>query len=97
MLQVKTSGFGLRAKMLFLLTLIFVSFIGFATFKAFTNFETIIREKQAEFEFSTKWIESEQHRHLALARMVAFMAMNRIDRGLNEEVCSLAVCRTYSL
>jgi putative nucleotidyltransferase with HDIG domain len=77
----------LRIKVLWLLTLVFAFFIGLATFKAFHNFDTIKRDRKAGFSASTRWIESEQHRHLAQARLVAFMAANQIRKGLNPEIC----------
>ena len=77
----------LRTKVLLLLTLIFGLFIALATVKTFLNFETIKQDKRAEFESAARWIESEQHRHMAQARMVAFVAMNHIRKGLTSKVC----------
>ncbi|MBU1424016.1 MAG: HD domain-containing protein [Gammaproteobacteria bacterium] len=81
----------LRAKILLLLTMLFVLFVGQATFKAILNFNNIKHDRQIEFQSTARWIESEQHRHLAQARMVAFVAMNQIRKGLTRGVCQHGV------
>lgn len=81
------SRLSLRAKVLLLLTLLFCALTGFATFKAARNFDEIKQSKRVEFKWIASWIESEQHRHVALARQVAFAAMNEIRKGLTEKDC----------
>lgn len=81
----------LRAKLLLLMTLAFAILIGFSTIKSFNNFETIKQDQQAEFKSASSLIESEQHRHLAQARMVAFIAMNQIRKGLTLKICQRGV------
>ena len=81
----------LRTKVLLLLALIFCIFVGFATVKATLNLEQIKQDKLAEFQWTANWIESEQRRHIAQARLVTFMAMNEIRKGLTEKDCHQGV------
>ncbi|HQT26260.1 MAG TPA: hypothetical protein PLK99_06635, partial [Burkholderiales bacterium] len=70
-----------------LLTFLFILFASLATFKAILNFDNLKRAKQSEFEWTARWIESEQHRHFAQARLVAFLAVNEIRKGLTGIDC----------
>lgn len=81
----------LRAKLLWLLVVLFVVLIGQATVKALLDFESLKTEKRQQFQIAARWIESEQHRHMAQARLVAFMTINEMRRGLDEKVCSRGV------
>lgn len=81
----------LRTKVALLLTLLFVVLLGQATLKAVLNFDTIKQQKLHELEWAAKWIESEQHRHMAQARMVALIATNEIRKGMSEQVCRQGV------
>lgn len=81
----------LRSRVLLLLTLLFCILTGFATLKAIRNFDLIKQDKRVEFHWMGNWIESEQQRHVALARQVAFAAMNEIRKGLTERDCKLGL------
>ncbi|MBU0690136.1 MAG: HD domain-containing protein [Gammaproteobacteria bacterium] len=81
----------LRAKLLWLLLVLFVVLIGQAAVKALQGFDTLKAEKKQQFQITARWIESEQHRHIAQARMVAFMAINEMRKGLDGKVCSQGV------
>lgn len=70
-----------------MLFFIFCMSIGLTTFNALLNFERIKQDKLTEFQLSARWIESEQHRHIAQARMVSFMTRNLIRKGLTEKIC----------
>jgi len=85
------SSSSLRKKLLLLMTLAFAILIGYSTIKAFNNFEKIKQDQLAVFQADSSLIESEQHRHLAQARMVAFIAMNQIRKGLTPKVCQRGV------
>jgi HD-GYP domain-containing protein (c-di-GMP phosphodiesterase class II) len=91
------SSLTLRTRVLLLLTLIFFIFAGLATFKAFQNFAQIKQSTRSEFQWAASWIESEQHRHLAQSRLVAFVAMNQIRKGLTDKVCRRGVVGTPGL
>lgn len=81
----------LRSKAMLLLALVFCLLTGFATVKAARNFDEIEQRQRSEFQWMTRWIESEQHRHVMLARQVAFVAMNEIRKGLTEKDCEQGV------
>ena len=86
------SAMSLRARVLLLITLVFVVFGGLVVLKAVDVFDGIKREKQTEFKWAARWIESNQHRHLAQARLVAFLAMNEMRKGFaRDEVCKYGV------
>lgn len=70
----------LRARVLLLLIFVFSVSIAIATCKALLEFKAIKQNTQASFELASRWIESEQNRHIAQSRLVAFMAMNQIRK-----------------
>ena len=78
---------GLRAKILLLLSLMLVLLSGVATIKAYRSYEDIKLEKQAGFLWATRWIESEEKRHLGLAQMLSFMVTHDVSKGMTEKVC----------
>lgn len=77
----------LRAKVILLVTIIFAIIAGQTTVKAFLNFRTIKQDKLAEFQSTARWIESEQRRHIAQARLISFIAMDQVRSGLKPDIC----------
>ena len=49
------------------------------------------------FQWTAKWIESEQHRHISQARQVYFLVVNKIYSGLNKQDCQSGVLGEHSL
>lgn len=43
--------------------------------------------KKAQLQIVADWIASEQQRHLAQSRLVAFSVMNHLRKGLPERIC----------
>lgn len=82
-----SKSFSLRTKVLLLLASLFIIFIGISSIKAFDKFAKIKAAKLIEFQSASNWIESEQQRHISQARLVAFMAMNQLRKGLDENIC----------
>ncbi len=77
----------LRVKAHLLLALVFCFLGGLAFVIAWQNFEKSKLDKQSLFQWTTRWIESEQHRHISQARQIYFLVTNKISSGLNDEVC----------
>lgn len=68
----------------------FVLLSGLATIKAFSNFVQFKEVTQTKLEWTTRWIESEQHRHFAQARLVSFIVRNEIRKGTTASICKQA-------
>ena len=77
----------LRAKVFLLLIMLFSVFFVLVIVKAFNDFDKIKLEKQTEFRWVAQWIESEQRRHIDLARQVTLLAENELHKGLTKETC----------
>jgi PAS domain S-box-containing protein len=77
----------LRAKAHFLLAIIFCFLWGLASVIAWQNFEKAELDKQSLFQWTARWIESEQHRHISQAFQVYFLVTNKISSGLNDQDC----------
>lgn len=87
----------LRTKVHLLLALIFSFLGGLAFVIALQNFEKSKVDKQSLFQWTARWIESEQHRHISQARQVYFLVVNKIASGLNEEVCRNGIVGEHGL
>ncbi len=81
----------LRSKVFLLLTLAFILFAGQVTVKAVLNFQQIKADKQQEFAWISRWIASEQQRHLAQARQISFIVMNNIHKNTLEQYCHTGI------
>ncbi len=77
----------LRAKFILLLVVMFAFFIGFEAIESSRDFEKIKNNQIVELQWASRWIESEQSRHFALARMIAYKATSDIRKGLTAKVC----------
>lgn len=77
----------LRTKVLSLLSLIFVFLVAFSILNAISEFHRIKQEKQLTLRWVAKWIESDNHRHIAQARQVAFSVTNHYRKGMTDQVC----------
>jgi PAS domain S-box-containing protein len=77
----------LRVKALFLLSIIFCFLGGLAFVIAWQNYEKSKLDKQSLFQWTARWIESEQHRHISQARQVYFLVTNKIAAGLSDNDC----------
>jgi HD-GYP domain-containing protein (c-di-GMP phosphodiesterase class II)/HAMP domain-containing protein len=75
-------SFGLRAKIVLLLTLMFGVIAGLTVLLAARDFDQVQRDKAVEFQWAAQWVSSEQQRHLAQAQRLALMVMNQWHRGL---------------
>lgn len=73
--------------MLLLLGMLFFLYIAQATVKATLNFQKIKANKQSEFQWVSRWISSEQQRHLAQARLTSLVVRNYIRKGLIDRHC----------
>lgn len=81
----------LRTKVLILLSLIFLVLAGFSIIAALREFDRSRHELQVELQWIARWIESENHRHIAQAGVIAFSVIEHIRNGLTEEVCASGV------
>lgn len=77
----------LRTKVFLLLILLFSIFSVLVIIKAFQDFDKIKHEKQNAFGWVAKWIESEQRRHIDLARQVSLLAINELRKGITGDIC----------
>ena len=87
----------LRSKAHILLTIIFFFLGGLVFVLAFQNFEKSKEDKKSLFQWTARWIESEQQRHIAQARQIYFLVVNQIASGLNEDVCHNGIAGEHGL
>ncbi|MDD5366753.1 MAG: HD domain-containing protein [Gallionellaceae bacterium] len=73
------------------MTLLFLVLTGLSTVKALHNLEKTQVALEVEFQWIARWIESEQHRHVAQARQAAFLVINQIRKGLGKRICRQGV------
>jgi len=87
----------LRAKAHLLLAIIFCFLGGLAFAFAWQSFEKTKADKQSLFQWTARWIESEQHRHISQARQVYFLVVNKVSAGLNKQDCISGVVGEQAL
>jgi len=82
------SSFGIRAKVLLLLALIFCTFTVYAGINIYRNFEASKLHRQSELSWAVRWAASEERRHVSLASEMQFLVINEIRKGLTEQDCT---------
>src|SRR5487761_2696982 len=87
----------LRVKAHLLLAIVFCFLGGLAFLFAWQNFEKTKADKQSMFQWTARWVESEQHRHISQARQVYFLVVNKVSAGLNKQDCVNGVVGEHAL
>jgi PAS domain S-box-containing protein len=87
----------LRIKVHLLLAVIFCFLSGLAYIFVWQSFEKAKADKQSLFQWTAKWIESDQHRHISQARQVYFQVVNKIATGLDEDTCRKGIVGEHDL
>lgn len=78
---------GLRGRFVLLFIFVFCVFIGRNLFDALKSFDEVTYSEKKQLLWVTRWIESEQQRHFAQARQLAFSVMNAVRKGMSREEC----------
>jgi hypothetical protein len=87
----------LCTKLMLLLTLVFTLLTGQMVLKGIQSFDIIKAEKRNEFQLKVRWIGSEEQRHLALARQVTLLVVDKLRNGLTEQDCRHGITGSSSL
>ncbi len=82
---------GIRWKAIIAFSILFILLAGISAYKSIHNFDAIKAEKKAQLQTVANWIASEQQRHLAQSRLVAFSVMNHLRKGQLDAICRKGV------
>jgi hypothetical protein len=83
----KAGVIGMRWKAIIAFSILLILLAGVSAYKSIQNFDAMKAAKKAQLQIVADWIASEQQRHLAQSRLVAFSVMNHLRKGLPERIC----------